>query len=127
VSVAAVGQLDAYGVLSTLSGATRPMVMETFARMYAGTEGGDEVLRYMGQTGLDAQKGADILRSAVEKYSSTVQYPAGNPITASLKGAAQGKFAGLGTRIFYTAHGSFDTHANQRPMHTHPGTGVAWG
>ena len=118
VPVASVAQLDTYGVLSTLSGATRPMVMETFARMYAGTEGGDEVLRYMGQTGLDAQKGADILRSAVEKYSSTVQYPAGNPIAASLKGAAQVKLAGLGTRLFYTAHGSFDTHANQMPMHT---------
>ena len=29
----------------------------------------------MGQTGLDAQKGATILRTAVEKYNSTVSYP----------------------------------------------------
>lgn len=116
VPVASVAQLDTYGVLSTLSGATRPMVMETFSRMYSGAEAGDDVLSYMGRTGLDAQKGADILRSAVEKYSSTVTYPA-NPIAASLKGVAQVKLAGLGTRIFYTAHGSFDTHANQMPMH----------
>lgn len=118
VPVASVAQLDTYGVLSSLSGATRSMAMETFARMYGGTEGGEEVLRYMGQTGLDAQKGADILRSAADTYTSTVTYPAGNPIAASLRGVAQVKLANLGTRVFYTAHGSFDTHANQMPMHT---------
>ena len=57
VPVASVAQLDTYGVLTSLSSATRSMAMETFLRMYSGTEGGDEVLRYMGQTGLDAQKG----------------------------------------------------------------------
>jgi len=117
VPVASVAQLDTYGVLTSLSSATRSMAMETFLRMYSGTEGGDEVLRYMGQTGLDAQKGADILRSAADKYTSTVKYPEGNPIAASLRGVAQTKFADLGTRIFYTAHGSFDTHASQMPMH----------
>jgi uncharacterized protein (DUF1501 family) len=117
VPVASVAQLDTYGVLTSLSSATRSMAMETFLRMYSGTEGGDEVLRYMGQTGLDAQKGADILRSAADKYVSTVKYPEGNPIAASLRGVAQTKFADLGTRIFYTAHGSFDTHASQMPMH----------
>ncbi len=117
VPVASVAQLDTYGVLSSLSGAARPMAMETFTRMYSGTEAGDEVLRYMGQTGLDAQKGADILRSAVGKYASTVKYPEGNPVAANLKGIAQVKFADLGTRIFYAAHGSFDTHASQMPIH----------
>jgi uncharacterized protein (DUF1501 family) len=116
VPVASVAQLDTYGVLTSLSGATRSMAMETFSRMYGGAEAGDEVLRYMGQTGLDAQKGADILRSAASTYTSTVTYPQ-NPIATSLKGVAQVKLAGLGTRIFYTAHGSFDTHASQMPMH----------
>ena len=110
VPVASVAQLDTYGVLSTLTGATRPLVMEAFTRMYSGPDVGNEVLRYMGQTGLDAQRGADILRSAVDKYASTVQYPEGNPVAANLKAVAQVKFADLGTRIFYTAHGSFDTH-----------------
>lgn len=114
VPVASIAQLDTYGVLTSLSGTTRPMAMETFARMYAG--GADEVMRYMGQTGLDAHKGADILRSAVGTYTSTVQYPA-NPIAAYLKGIVQVKLAGLGTRIFYTTHGGFDTHANELPVH----------
>jgi uncharacterized protein (DUF1501 family) len=117
VPVASVAQLDTYGVLTSLSGATRSLAMETFTRMYASAEAGEEVLRYMGQTGLDAHKGADILRSAVGKYASTVKYPEGNPIAASLKGVAQVKLAGLGTRVFYTAHGSFDTHATQMPVH----------
>jgi uncharacterized protein (DUF1501 family) len=117
VPVASVAQLDTYGVLTSLSGTTRSMAMETFARLYSDDDAGDEVLRYMGQTGLDAQKGADILRSAADKYTSTVKYPEGNPIAASLRGVAQTKLADLGTRVFYTAHGSFDTHASQMPMH----------
>jgi len=117
VPVASVAQLDTYGVLTGLSSATRSMAMETFARLYSDVDAGDEVLRYMGQTGLDAQKGADILRSAADTYTSTVKYPEGNPIAASLRGVAQTKLADLGTRIFYTAHGSFDTHASQMPMH----------
>jgi len=117
VPVASVAQLDTYGVLTGLSSATRSMAMETFSRLYSDVDAGDEVLRYMGQTGLDAQKGADILRSAAQTYASNVKYPEGNPIAASLKGAAQVKFADLGTRVFYTAHGSFDTHASQMPMH----------
>ena len=117
VPVASVAQLDTYGVLSTLTGATRPLVMEAFTHMYSGPGAGNEVLRYMGQTGLDAQKGADILRSAADKYASTVQYPEGNPVAANLKAVAQVKFADLGTRIFYTAHGSFDTHASELPTH----------
>jgi uncharacterized protein (DUF1501 family) len=117
VPVASVAQLDTYGILTSLSGPTRPMALETFSRMYSGTEAGEEVLRYMGQTGLDAQKGADILRSAVATYASTVKYPEGNPVAANLRGVAQVKFADLGTRIFYTAHGSFDTHASELPVH----------
>ena len=57
----------------------------------------------------------DILRS-VDKYASTVQYPEGNPVAANLKAVAQVKFADLGTRIFYTAHGS-SIHASELPSH----------
>jgi uncharacterized protein (DUF1501 family) len=75
-----------------------------------------QVMDYMGQTGLDAQKGADILSTAIGKYSSTIEYP-NTVIGSSLKGIAQVKMAGLGTRVFYTAHGSFDTHASQLATH----------
>src|SRR5919204_287093 len=41
-----------------------------------------------------------------------------NVLTAvNLRGIAQVKLADLGTRVFYTSHGSFDTHATQLPTH----------
>jgi uncharacterized protein (DUF1501 family) len=70
------------------------------------------VMTYMGQTGLDAQKGAEILGSAVGGYTAAVPYPS-TPIGSSLKAIAQVKVANLGTRIFYAAEGGFDTHSEQ--------------
>ena len=133
VPVASVAELDSYGLLTSLSSVDqRNSALEVFSCMY--DDGIDdsmvkkplkhahpndrmgEVLRYMGQTGLDAQKGAEILSTATGKYSSSVEYP-NTQIAANLKGIAQVKFADLGTRVFYTSHGGFDTHANQLPIH----------
>ena len=61
-------------------------------------------------------KGADILKVAPERYSSSVEY-ADTTIARKLKGIAQIHLADLGTRIFYCDHGSFDTHSNQVGMH----------
>ena len=72
-----------------------------------------QVMRYMGQTGLDAQKGADILRYRAGRVQLDRRRTRRRRSAASLKGIAQVKLAGLGTRVFYTPHGSFDTHANQ--------------
>jgi len=132
VPVASVAQLDSYGLLTSLSSvAQRQSALEVFSCLYddgwndqgakpadAPEPGrpGDEVLRYMGRTGLDAQKGADILRTALGQYHSDVQYPK-TPIAENLKGIAQVKLADLGTRVFYTSHGTFDTHATQLPTH----------
>ncbi len=132
VPVASVAQLDNYGLLTNLSSvAQRQSALEVFSCLYddgwndqgqpdpsvgAPVQAGEEVLRYMGQTGLDAQMGADILRTAIGKYQSTVQYPK-SPIAENLKGIAQVKLADLGTRVFYTSHGTFDTHATQLPAH----------
>ena len=62
-------------------------------------------------------RGADILRTALEKYSSTVEYAA-NPIARNMKSIAQVMLADLGTRIYYTQHGSFDTHAGELADHS---------
>ena len=67
---------------------------------------------FLGQTASDALKGADILRTAPAKYASTVAY-ANNSVAQSLKSMAQVMFADLGTRIYYTQHGSFDTHSGE--------------
>jgi uncharacterized protein (DUF1501 family) len=133
VPVASVAQLDSYGLLTSLGSVDqRNAALDVFSCMYddginddmnisplktfAPTDPMGDVLRYMGQTGLDAQKGADILKTALGKYSSTVNYPK-TSIGSYLKGIAQVKLADLGTRVFYTSHGSFDTHASQLATH----------
>jgi len=118
VPVASVGNLETYGLFPDMKDETlRKYALDTFAKMYGGADGKDAVMEFLGQTGIDALKGADILRTAPVKYSSSVEYAA-NPIADSLKGVAQVMFADLGTRIYYTQHGSFDTHAGELDTHT---------
>jgi len=118
VSVASVSSIDSYGVLTGMSATTqRASALDVLSRMYAARDGQAEASFFIGQTGIDAQRGADTLRSAVKGYTPAVDYPAGNPLAASLKTVAQIKLADLGTRVFYTQIGSFDTHANQAEVH----------
>ncbi len=121
VPVTSVSSLESYGVLSSVPGVAeeteRVQILERFARMYAPAVGTAPVMDYLGQTGRDALKGADIVRSAPESYSSTVEY-AETPIAKYLRDIAQVYLADLGTQFFYTQNGSFDTHFNQPPMHT---------
>ena len=59
---------------------------------------------------------ADTLRVAPQRYTSSVEY-ADNPIAENMKAIAQVMTADLGTRIFYTQHGSFDTHSSEITTH----------
>ena len=118
VPVASVGDLETYGLFPDLQDEKlRKYALDAFAKMYGATEGKDAVAQFLGQTGLDALKGADILRTAPGKYSSNVEY-ADNPIAQSLKSVAQTMFADLGTRVYYAQHGSFDTHAGELEAHS---------
>jgi len=102
--------------LPTIQERTQRMkVLDSFAKMYAPVAGSG-VMEYLGTTGLDSLKGADILKVAPQKYASTVKYPE-TPIARKLRGIAQVHMADLGSRIFYCDHGSFDTHAGQNPGH----------
>ena len=115
VPVASVAVLESYGILTSIAGEQqRAGALDMFARMYAPVAGTGPVMDYLGQTGLDALKGADTLKTAPEKYHSTVEY-AGTPIGQNMRGLAQVLLADLGTRIFYTQQGGYDTHANQIP------------
>lgn len=109
VPVACVDNLDSYGLLTGISGEQqREQILDRFSRMYAPELGADVVSEYLGQTGLEAMKGADILKAAPELYTSNVEY-AETTIAQKLRGIAKIHLAGLGTRIFYCDHGSFDT------------------
>ena len=117
VPVATVDDLENYGLLTGISEQQqRDKILSRYRRLYAPTIGSGPVMDFLGHTGLDALKGADILKVAPERYSSTVEY-ADSSIAKKLKGIAQIHLADLGTRIFYCDHGSFDSHSNQLGMH----------
>jgi uncharacterized protein (DUF1501 family) len=121
VPVTSVSNLETYGVLNEVpaisSEAERNEMLGLFSRIYAPTMGTGPVMDYLGQIGRDALKGADIIKTAPQKYSSTVEY-ADNPIAKSLKSVAQVYLADLGTQVFYTQHGNYDSHFNQLPLHS---------
>jgi len=91
-------------------------VLDRYKRIYSPMIGSGPVMDFLGQTGLDALKGADILNIAPEKYSSTVEY-GDSSISKKLRSIAQIHLAELGTRVFYCDLGSFDTHADQLATH----------
>ncbi len=128
VPVTSVSDLSSYGVLTDIpaigGGDQREQMLELFSRVYSPAIGTGPVMDYLGQTGRDALKGADIIKTAPEQYSSTIEY-ADNPIAKSLKSVAQVHLANLGTQIFYTQYGSFDTHFNQLPTHAKLWTDVS--
>jgi uncharacterized protein (DUF1501 family) len=117
VPVAAIADLATYGLLTGISDQDqRAKALDLFSRMYSPTVGGSYVTDYLRSTGTEAMIGADIVKVAPEKYSSNVEYP-NSPIAMHLRDIAQIYFADLGTRIFYTQHASFDTHAGQLAAH----------
>ena len=117
VPVACVDDLESFGLLTGINEVEqRDKILDRFTRLYSPTIGRGAVMDYLGQTGLDSMKAADILKAAPEQYSSSVEYP-DTTIAGKLKGIAQVHQANLGTRIFYCDHGSFDSHSNQIGMH----------
>ena len=117
VPITSVGDLDNYGVMSGIAEeAQRRQALEIFEKMYGPAVGTGLVREYVAQTGMDVLRGSDVLKRAPEVYSSTVEY-ADNPIAKGLRDAARVHLADLGTRIIYTQHGGYDTHANEVPNH----------
>ena len=115
VSVASVADLSTYGLLTSIEQEERrTKMLQRFSNMYGQAIGTGPVKEYLGRTGLDALKGADILKEGLGGYSSSVEY-ATDSIAKSLRDVAMIHTADVGTRIFYTQHGSFDTHASQPP------------
>ena len=119
VPVASVGNLATYGVLTGIEAdEQRSEALDIFSKMYSPTIGRSAVVDYLSQTGMDALKGADVLSTAPEAYSSGVEY--GDDVVAQyMKNIAQVHLAGFGTRVLYTTapYNSFDTHAGELAAH----------
>jgi len=119
VPVTSIGDIDGYGVMNDAEKAhLRDRSIQAFKNIYGQAIGSGPVSEYIGKTGIDILKGADMLSDVAASYSSSVEY-ADNPIAKSLKDVARIHLAGLGTRVFYTNHGGYDHHANE--MLAHPG------
>jgi uncharacterized protein (DUF1501 family) len=110
------GSLETYGMLPGIEQQQREKILQRFAKAYTPVVGQGEVMDYLGQTGLDSLTGADILKVAPERYSSTVAYP-DTRLGQKLRGVSQIHNAEVGTRIFYLDHGPYDTHAGQLSAH----------
>ena len=119
VPVASVGDLETYGLMTGIEGNDqRTEALDVFGRMYSPAIGRGPVIDYIRNTGTDALKGADILSTAPDKYSSNVEY-SNTVVGGYMKNIAQTHLAGFGTRILYTTspYNGFDTHANQAVGH----------
>ena len=117
VMVTSVGDLDTYGLMSGIQAKEqKAQALDLFKRVYTPAIGSGLIQDYLGRTGVDVIRGADMLKKAPQMYKSSVEY-GDNAIAKSLRDVARVHLAGLGTRIFYTQHGGYDTHANEVPTH----------
>jgi uncharacterized protein (DUF1501 family) len=117
VPVTSVGDLDSYGLMTGIAAEEqRSQALEIFKDMYAQAIGSGPVMEYLSRTGMDVLRGADRLKVAPQNYKSDIEY-GNNAIAKQLRDIARIHTAGLGTRIFYTQHGGYDTHANENPTH----------
>ncbi len=117
VPVTSFADLDTYGLLTGIDEPRRrTQALEVFKGMYGHEVGAGYVMDYLSQTGLNVIQGTDELKKAKDGYSSTVEY-GDSAIANSLRDVARVHLAGLGTRVFYTAQGGYDNHANEVPDH----------
>ena len=119
VPAISVRDLESYGLLTNMSGENHRRALSVFTRMYMPVEFDEArvVLDHIGQTGVDALTGVDMLKPVPALYSSSIEY-AGDTLSQSLRGIAQVHTAGIGTRVFYAELGGFDTHGAQMGTQT---------
>lgn len=117
VTATSVGDLDNYGLMTPVQAQEeRESDLLRFKRMYTPAVGAGLVMDYLAQTGRDVLTGADKLKEAPAKYTTTVEWGT-NPIAKALRDVARVHTAGLGTRVFYTQHAGYDYHSHEPLNH----------
>tara|TARA_Y100000590_G_C15652646_1_gene989369 strand:- start:384 stop:1517 length:1134 start_codon:yes stop_codon:yes gene_type:complete len=117
VPVSSVGNLDTYGLFPDMeSELDRENTVNAFSRMYGG-RGKDLIKDFISQTGVNALIGADVIRSVSGKYSSPIEYSS-SAIAQQLQSISKVICADIGTRIYYTTYGGFDTHSGLVDTHS---------
>jgi uncharacterized protein (DUF1501 family) len=87
-----------------------------FAGLYDDARGGSATVDFLANTGLAALSSSEAIQAVAGTYTPAVPYPA-DTFSQGLLKIAQLANTGLGTDVFYTSVGSFDTHANQAQEH----------
>ena len=117
VAVTSVGDLATYGLYPDLEGDPwQKYALDAFSRMYGPEGDRGLVMDFLAQTGGGALRGAEVLKTASEGYQSTVEYGS-SPIAQRLRDISRVLCADVGTRVYYTQHGNFDTHSGLRSDH----------
>lgn len=80
----------------------------------AKSKGGSGLLDFVQRTASNTYASSRRLQEIGKNYKPKATYP-NTPLAERLKLAAQLIDAGLGSRLFYVAHGNFDTHSTQAP------------
>ena len=119
VPAISVRDLESYGLLTNMSGQEQRRSLNVFTRMYMPVEFDEAsmIMSQIGQTGIDALAGVDMLKPIPTQYSSSIEY-GDDQLSQSLRGIAQVQTANIGTRIFYAELGGFDTHGAQMDTQT---------
>ena len=113
VLACSVGNLDAYGIMSSIvEEERRNDALKNFKDMYGPAIGTGPVMDYLAETSVGVLEGADILKNVPDMYTSSVEY-ADNTIARGLRDVARVHVADLGTRVFYAHQGGYDTHAQE--------------
>lgn len=87
--------------------------LNTFNTNYARSFPADQFLTALDSTGYDAAKGAEQVQAATSTYTSTVAYPANNPLAGGLRMAAQLITTIPEANLLYVQMGGFDNHSSQ--------------
>lgn len=106
------------GELEAFAGAEQPEQKEIALRRKLSTASGESkgAIAFLRSQSAAVYRTVDKLKSAAEKYKSTVEYP-GNPLGNQLKRAAQILAGDLGVRVMYASQDGYDTHSNQLEQH----------
>lgn len=113
IDVPAIAQLNGYGLTSDRNAVSR----QTYSELVRDNRFPFQspYLAHIAEIEDHAQRGSEELPRLVAGYRSEATYPA-TPLGRSLALAAQMVGSKIGTRVIYVAHGSFDTHINQKAV-----------
>ncbi|MBM3998719.1 MAG: DUF1501 domain-containing protein [Planctomycetes bacterium] len=75
-----------------------------------------ENLDFLSRTALAANVSSEEIRRLASSYEPKVEYPK-TGLARNLRAIAGLVKGGLGTRVYYTMQGGYDTHSNQRQQH----------